>query len=135
VTRDEYLEVLATEAATPTQVGAIIAEFRRLGVVDRGERLAISAALLGLGDLGSTSDLVMGDAGRLLSLMRHVRDRGELPDADQLDEDDDGQDDEQGTGNVAPVADRVTLGGLLDQIAVFLRQLFEAQSTMAKPSD
>jgi hypothetical protein len=79
MTRDEYLAVLATEPATTAQVGAIIGEFERLGVVDRAERLAISAELLGLEELGSTTDLVMGDAGRLYRLLLDVRDRAELP--------------------------------------------------------
>jgi hypothetical protein len=80
MTRDEYLEMLATEPATATQVGAIVGEFRRLGVIDRAERLAISAELLGLEELGSTTDLVMGDAGRLYRTLLDVRDRAELPD-------------------------------------------------------
>lgn len=83
--RDEYLEMLATEPATPTQVGAIHGEFARLGVSARAERLAISAALLGLDDLGSTRDLVMGDAGRLVGMLRQTSARSELPDVEQLD--------------------------------------------------
>jgi hypothetical protein len=92
VTRDEYLEMLATEPATATQVGAIIGEFRRLGIDNRDERLAISAELLELGGLGSTTDLVMGQAGRLVDMLRRTAGRAELPDVDQLD--DEGQDDE-----------------------------------------
>lgn len=80
MTRDEYLAMLATEPATSKQVGAILAEFDRLGVADRTERLAITAALLDLEDLGSTTDLVMGDAGRLVAMLRSIQDRGELPD-------------------------------------------------------
>ena len=76
--RDEYLEMLATEPATPNQRGAIMGEFARLGVTDRGERLAACAALLGLGELGSTADLVMGEAGRLVNLLQRLRDRAEL---------------------------------------------------------
>lgn len=77
--RDEYLIVLDTVLATPTQIGAIIGEFQRLGVHDRSERLAISAALLDLGDLGSTCDLVMGQAGMLIRILREARERVDLP--------------------------------------------------------
>jgi hypothetical protein len=80
MTRDEWNQVLATEPATNTQVGAIIGEFDRLGVAGRAERLAISAELLGLADLSSTTDLVMGDAGRLVAMLRRTRDRAGLPD-------------------------------------------------------
>jgi hypothetical protein len=98
--RDEYLHVLATEPATTAQVGAVIGEFDRLGVVDRAERLAISAELLGLEELGSTTDLVMGDAGRLVNLLRSTRNRAALPDvaAAAVDED---QGDEHGGGDLA----------------------------------
>lgn len=104
MTRDEYLYVLATEPATTTQVGAVIAEFDRLGVTDRTERLAITAALLDLEDLGSTTDLVMGDAGRLVAMLRHTRDRAELPDvtpaADDEDQADEHDNDKHGdSGN------------------------------------
>jgi hypothetical protein len=80
MTRDEYLAVLATEPATANQRGAIMAEFERLGFGDgdRAERLAICAALLGLGELGSTGDLLMGQAGQLVGVLRGIRDRGEL---------------------------------------------------------
>lgn len=78
MTRDEYLEVLATEPATGTQVGAIIGEFERLGVANRAERLAISAELLGVDKLASTADLVMGQAGYLVALLQRTRDRTAL---------------------------------------------------------
>ncbi len=52
MTRDEWNQVLATKQATPRQRGAVMREFGRLGVVDRAERLAISAELLGLGEIG-----------------------------------------------------------------------------------
>jgi hypothetical protein len=89
MTRDEWNQVLATKPATGPQVGAIIAEFERLGVADRSERLAISAELLGLEELGSTTDLVMGDAGRLVATLRRTRHRGELPDVTAADVDED----------------------------------------------
>lgn len=80
MTRDEWNAVLATKPATPNQVGAILREFARLGYrdADRAGRLAVSAAMLGLDELASTTDLVMGDAGRLLCMLRDIRDRGEL---------------------------------------------------------
>lgn len=70
--------MLATEPATADQRGAVMGEFERLGIVDRGERLALAAELLGLDALGSTKELMMGDAGRLVGLLRRTRDRGEL---------------------------------------------------------
>ncbi len=77
MTRDEYLDVLASEPATAMQVGAIHGEFRRLGYAprDRDQRLAGSAAMLGLGQLASTRDLTMGEAGRLLRLLMDCPDR------------------------------------------------------------
>lgn len=74
----EWHQVLATEPATPNQVGRIRAEFGRLGITGRAERLAITAALLDLDDLGSTRDLTMGEAGRLCGLLPLVGDRAEL---------------------------------------------------------
>jgi len=81
VNREEWHAVLATESATPTQVGALHGEFRRLGYnedEDRAERLAVCATLSGLGELETTSDLTMGEAGRLINLLRQTRDAGEL---------------------------------------------------------
>jgi hypothetical protein len=65
---------------TKRQLGAIHGEFRRLGFGDdaRAERLAISAALLDLVELDSTTSLVMGEAGRLVGMLRGIRDRAEL---------------------------------------------------------
>src|ERR1039457_3788696 len=76
--RAEYISLLATAPITPAQRAAILAEFTRLGVTDRAERLGICAGLLGLSDLGSTNDLVMGQAGQLVSMMRNVGTRAEL---------------------------------------------------------
>jgi len=70
--------MLETTLATRTQVGAIHGEFRRLGVRQRDERLVISATLLDLDDLGSTSELTMGEAGKLVRILRATRDRAEL---------------------------------------------------------
>lgn len=76
--REDWHAVLASEPATFLQVRACVLECERLGLVDRAGRLAACAALLGLAELGSTCDLCMGDAGRLLRLLRGCRDRGEL---------------------------------------------------------
>jgi hypothetical protein len=81
MTRDEWRQVLATEPATPEQLGAVMGEFRRIGLdhsAERAERLVICAALLGLDDLASTRDLVMGQAGQLVRALRQVADRAEL---------------------------------------------------------
>ncbi len=72
------LERLETTAATRTQVGAIHGEFRRIGVRRRDERLMISATLLDLDDLGSTLELTMGEAGKLIRILRDTRDRVDL---------------------------------------------------------
>jgi hypothetical protein len=113
MTRVEYLEMLATEPATPMQVGAIMGEFDRLGVADRAERLALSAELLGLDELDSTTDLVMGEAGRLVGILRSTRDRAELGDA----------------GGDKPV----TIADLIGQVALVLWQVFGAAPEPIKP--
>ncbi|HEY1621757.1 MAG TPA: hypothetical protein VGG25_29320 [Streptosporangiaceae bacterium] len=72
---------LETEPLTERQLGAVLGEFRRLGLdrpADRAERLAVSAELLGLDGLDSTRDLVMGEAGRLVSILRNTASRAEL---------------------------------------------------------
>jgi len=76
--QDQRLHQLATQPATRTQVGAVVGEFERLGVHDRDERLMISAALLGLDELTSTGELVMGQAGKLVGILRSVPDLPEL---------------------------------------------------------
>ena len=78
MTREEWNKVLAIAPLTAAQRGAIQGEFTRLGVTDRAERLAISAALLGLDRLGSTTDLTQGQAGKLLGQLRDIRNRDEL---------------------------------------------------------
>src|ERR1017187_8637887 len=80
MTRDELNEMLATEPATRNQVGAIHREFERLGFreKDRAERLAVSAAMIELGSLGSTRDLTMGQAGCLVCLLLVTGERSEL---------------------------------------------------------
>jgi hypothetical protein len=54
----------------------------RLGLAadaDSAERLAVCARLLGLGDLGSTRDLTMGQAGQLVRLLVGCAGRADLP--------------------------------------------------------
>jgi len=71
---------LETEPATGMQRGAVLGEFTRLGYAraDRAERLAVSAELLGLDGLGSTRDLVMGQAGWLYRQLQDTASRAEL---------------------------------------------------------
>lgn len=115
MTRDEYLTVLATEPATAAQIGAIIGEFGRLGIADRAERLAITAALLGLENVGSTTNLVMGDAGRLYRMLLDIRDRAALPNVTAAPVDDD-QADER--------LMEKPRGDLLTRITMLIREAF-----------
>jgi hypothetical protein len=108
VTRDEYLEILATQPATGAQVGAIISEFDRLGVVDRAERLAITAELLELEHVGSTTDLVMGDAGRLVRMLQRTRDHAELVGISAPADDEDQADEAAETADDDPVDEPLT---------------------------
>jgi|SRR5579859_194181 len=81
MTRDEWHVVLATEPATVAQRGAVMGEFHRLGLDGpgaRSERLAICAALLGLDGLGSTRELVMGQAGQLVQALRQIPGQADL---------------------------------------------------------
>lgn len=82
MTLDEWRQVQATEPATPNQVGALHHEFKRLGYQDnrwdRPARLGAAAALLHLGQLNSTHDLTMGQAGQLLRALRGYRSRTQL---------------------------------------------------------
>lgn len=80
MTLGEWQQKLSALPATPNQVGAVRREFERLGFGpgDRADRLRITAQLVGLAEVGSTRDLAMGDAGRLLRQLRDVADRAEL---------------------------------------------------------
>jgi hypothetical protein len=100
VNREEYLAMLAAEPATPHQRGAILREFERLGFddADRAERLAVCAALLELDELGSTADLLMGQAGQLVNMLQRTRHRAELPDATAVADEPAGEDDRAGDG-------------------------------------
>lgn len=66
---------------TRRQLGAIIAEFRRLGLAHptwRDNRLDIAAAFTGRPGLASTKDLSMPEAGLLLNRLRRCRDCRDL---------------------------------------------------------
>jgi hypothetical protein len=82
MTLDEWHQVLATEPATPRQLGAVLHQFERLGYQDnrwdRPARLAAAAALLHLGQLDSTRQLTMGQAGQLLHALQGFRSRAQL---------------------------------------------------------
>ena len=52
--------------ATPNQWGRVLRECERLGLADRGERLALVGQLAGRGGpVGSTRDLDAGEAGQV----------------------------------------------------------------------
>jgi len=77
--RDEFVRMLDTEPATRNQIGAVRAEFRRLGLDgDRPGRLAAVAAIVGLDSLSSVKDLSMGQAGHLVKTLRSLADAGQL---------------------------------------------------------
>jgi hypothetical protein len=79
VSRDEWNHVLDTAPATPSQRGAVMRECDRLGLTDRGARLAVCADLLDVDEVRSTGDLTMGQAGQLLRYLSACPDRSELP--------------------------------------------------------
>jgi len=109
------MNVLETEPATPSQVGVVVGQFERLGFTrhDRAERLAISAAFLGLDGLESTKDLTKGQAGKLYSLLLGIGDRDELRAAAGLDVKD--------LAVVEPSSQ--TLAGVIFRIAVLARSI------------
>ncbi len=70
-----------SELLTADQLGAIHCEFDRLGLGnddDRPRRLEILAVLTRQSDLASTTELVMGEAGRALRMLRSAGDLSEL---------------------------------------------------------
>jgi len=77
----EYRARLDREPLTSNQLGRIHAEFYRLGfhvTADRAERLRLTAILARVpGQLATTKNLTMGEAGRVVGLLtgcRTVRD-------------------------------------------------------------
>lgn len=125
---EDWHQVLATRPATPNQRGAIMGHFERLGLHprrDRAERLAVCAALLGIRELGSTSDLSMGQAGRLISTLRHLRDRADLPAPAALPAhaaETAGGDQGSGTDGVVTLADALRRLGVFIAAALHQRQ-------------
>jgi hypothetical protein len=93
-------------------------ECDRLGLDDRAERLAVCAALLGVDELGSTRDLVMGQAGQLLNILQRTRDRGDLPDVTPAADGDEDQGDEQ-VGE-----DRITIPEAIIRIMVMVHMAY-----------
>ena len=80
MTRDEWRALADSAPATPNQVGAIRREFFRLGFgpADRAERLRITGQLARAdGQLATTKDLTMGQAGRVVGALTGCR---SLPD-------------------------------------------------------
>jgi hypothetical protein len=89
MSRDDWYAVLESTPLTDNQRGAIMGHFERLWLhprYDRAERLRICAALLGLDQLDSVKSLTMGEAGRLLQILRGIRNRVELRVAGQAGE-------------------------------------------------
>lgn len=127
MTRDEWNSHAETAPLTPDQRGAILGHCDRLGLADRCERLAVLAELLGLDNLESTADLTLGQAGRLVNLLQHTRDRGELLELAAA-----AAHDGQGDATAAAVKP-VTLADALGQITLALWQIFGAAPEPAKP--
>lgn len=78
MTREDWHAHIESVPLTPNQRGRAHAEMIRLGVVDRGERLAIASALLDLDALDSFTSLTQGQAGKLVNILMHTRDRAGL---------------------------------------------------------
>lgn len=85
MTRDEWIQVLDSEPATPNQRGALMRECERLGLTGRAERLAVLAGLLGADELDTTGDLTMGQAGQLVGILHRAGGLAELPDVARVD--------------------------------------------------
>ena len=68
---------------TTAQLGRIREEYRRLGIgdSDREQRLAITAALLGLSAVATTKDLDSNEAGQLIGFLSGFDDQRGLQDA------------------------------------------------------
>lgn len=76
MTRDEWRAFADSSPATPNQVGAIHREFSRLGFrpADSSERLRITGQLARAdGQLATTKDLTMGQAGRVVEALTRCR--------------------------------------------------------------
>jgi hypothetical protein len=129
MTRDEYLAMLESDPVTPGQRGAIMRECDRLGLTDRAERLSVLAELLDLDALGSTGELTMGQAGKLVNARQNTRDRGDLPDVTTAaGPGDDGQD-EDGPGDGISAAEAITR--IMVMIAMAVRDFRAASRPMS----
>jgi hypothetical protein len=72
---------LDSDPLTPTQLGAVHGEFRRLGFgrADRAERLAATAVLARVpAGLESTVELTAGEAGRVIRALRECASYADL---------------------------------------------------------
>jgi hypothetical protein len=77
----EYRARLDREPLTRNQLGAIHREFDRLGfhvTADRDERLRLTAVLARSGPIGTTKDLAMGEAGRVVGILTGCQTAREL---------------------------------------------------------
>lgn len=77
----DYRARLESEPLTHNQLGAIHGHFLRLGFhvrYDRAERLRLTAILARSGQIASTKDLTMGQAGRAVGLLTGCRTAPEL---------------------------------------------------------
>jgi hypothetical protein len=111
MTRDEWNAYAESVPLTRDQRGAIMREAERLRLADpadRAERLAIFAELLGVDELGSTADLTLGQAGRLVAMLRDVGDRSELPDVTTRADGEDQADEGAEIVDDNPAAERLT---------------------------
>lgn len=119
---DDWRAALDERPVTAHQRGAIMRECGRLGLRDRGERLAVLAALIGLEELNSTADLTQGQGGKVVGILQRIRDRSELPGRDAADEVDKDQADERGGLGDAPAAGvgGMTLAEALCRVAVLI---------------
>lgn len=109
---DDWHAHLAAAPVTVNQRGRIAAECQRLGLTDRAERLELLAALAGLDELDTTADLTQGQAGQLCGILLRTRDRGELPDLTDVDED---------QGEDLDPSPRYTLADLLADLTAAIR--------------
>lgn len=71
----------ARPGPTENQLGAVHAEFRRVGITGRGERLRLTAALAGRDGITSTSELTAGECGRVVRMLGGCRTVSDVRDA------------------------------------------------------
>lgn len=71
----------ASPGPTAAQLAAVHAEFRRVGITGRGERLRLTAALAGRDGITSTSELSAGECGRVVRMLGGCRTVSDVRDA------------------------------------------------------